>query len=242
VFVALYLGEIIFILSFKDSRIVLGELTGSIEELVRMSEPESESLFERLQKTFPVENMPPYGSVLVIPSKVFNPQWEEKLKNEGVKVYSSGFHGEAVFLVRKADRPVAVSEDKPSDRKPKFWTSEEKNKLRELYSEGVSCSEIAEQLGRTKNAVYKKAFKMHLKSPVQQLQKKPVPLKARPQVLIHETRLEDKVKPEPRPTSNPADDEVVKEFLAAAQRLYPEFPRACAYLLQLASNRILKIE
>jgi hypothetical protein len=219
-----------------------------------MSDESEESLFERLQKTFPVENVPPYGSVVVISSKVFDPAWEDKLKNEGVKVYSSGFHGEAVFLVRKADQPMAVSpEDKPLEqdaslKKPKslqhgdLWTPEDEAKLRDLYSKGVNCSEIAEQLGRTKNAVYKKAFKMHLKSPIQQIQKKPAALKAKPQASLHETRLEDKVKPEPRSASILVDDDVVKEFLAAAQRLYPEYPHACAYLLQLASNKILKIE
>jgi hypothetical protein len=136
-----------------------------------MNEPE-ESLFERLQKTFPIENMPPYDSVVVISSKVFNPAWEEKLKKEGIKVYSSGFQGQAVFFLKRADQPMAVSlEDKPSEqdasfKKPKslqhgdLWTPEDEAKLRDLYGKGVNYGEIAEQLGRSRNAVYKKAFKM----------------------------------------------------------------------------------
>jgi len=203
---------------------------------------ESESLFDRLQKTYPTKNIPPFGSVVILSSKVFNPAWEEKLKNEGINIFSQGYQGQAFFFLKRASQPAAInSEDKKSmpnqnasfkkHPAPRFWTPEEEEKLRDLYNKKINCNEIAKQLGRSKNAIWDKASHMHLKQS-----------RSSPQVLTPKTKLENGIEPEPRPASNLMDDEVVKEFLAAAQRLYPEFPRACAALLQIASNKILKME
>ena len=64
-----------------------------------MSEP---PLIEVLKGRFPSEIINPYGEVLVVPSRLFQPGWEAELKRQGFKVYTSSFNGEACFFVKQA--------------------------------------------------------------------------------------------------------------------------------------------
>lgn len=51
------------------------------------------------------------------------------------------------------------------------WTTEDINRLRKLWDDGVKTREIAEDLGRTKNAVIGKARRMKLRRRLDHLPK-----------------------------------------------------------------------
>jgi hypothetical protein len=146
------------------------------------------------------------------------------------------------------------------------WTSENIELLKELYGKGTPVQEIAAKLGRTLNSCYKMAYKLHITISMKErgrLSHTSSPeVKAQPsipeeprirepvqQVRIQPDRYDSRTtqyKPafkhakEEKPVET--DDGIVKEFLAAASNLYPQYPRACAVLLQMASNKILGIE
>jgi len=60
-------------------------------------------LIEVLKGRFPIEIVNPYGEVLVVPSRLFQPDWEAELKRQGLKVYTSSFNGEACFFIKQGD-------------------------------------------------------------------------------------------------------------------------------------------
>jgi hypothetical protein len=124
------------------------------------------SLLEQLKDRFPIQDIPPYGSVLVVPAKLFKNGWKERLEIEGVKIYVSNYGSQACFFVRKVEQekqnqtieessiPVQKAEidSKPSPVKEKKpWTLEERVTLKQLLSQSqrVPIIEIAEKLGRS---------------------------------------------------------------------------------------------
>lgn len=188
------------------------------------------SLFAKLQETYPTEIVAPYGEVMVIPAKAFKNEWKEKLEAEGVKTYVTSHAGQACFFLRKVEQrkqsqdPSAIEEpsEAKSEEKPiktGFWTPEERTALKELYSQEVSLEEISKKLGRSVFSVgaeirYLPELKRkHAKKPKEKLE-------------------ETKPKTE--------DPDLVKEFLSACSLLYPSHPKACAFLLKEASNKILE--
>lgn len=136
------------------------------------------SLLEQLKDRFPIQDIPPYGSVLVVPAKLFKNGWKERLEIEGVKIYVSNYGSQACFFVRKVEQekqnqassvieessiPVQKAEidSKPSPVKEKKpWTLEERVTLKQLLSQDVPIKEIALQLGRSVYSVG--AEKAHL--------------------------------------------------------------------------------
>ncbi|MEM3701002.1 MAG: GcrA family cell cycle regulator [Candidatus Bathyarchaeia archaeon] len=101
-------------------------------------------LFEELTQSFPLEDVYPYGLVLVIPKEAFQNEWETQLKNEGVQVYTNSYNGRICFFLRKKD---------DVSRKQRRWTLQEETELLKLWKEGYGVSQIAEKLGRCRGSV-----------------------------------------------------------------------------------------
>ena len=182
------------------------------------------SLANSLQQQFPTETIQPYGKVIVIPNKDFLPEWEQQLKSQGHKVFMQSWNGESSFFIR-IEKDHSVTEqpssivDAVDDRFGKHWTSMEVKKLKELLDMGLKPKEIASKLGRSKFAVIGKIDRMKLTQSV---------AGAAPAVTSMLA-----------PTINIADN-IFKEYLACVSELYPRYPNVCIFLLQEASNKILK--
>ena len=173
-------------------------------------------LYEELAQSFPVEVVEPFGSVLVIPCKVFKNEWKPKLEVEGVKIFVQGFKGESCFFLRKHSQNEANSQNKaevevqPMKLNGKAWSETEIQEMLRLRKEGMSYRRIAMKINRNHASVYKK---------------------------LKEYEKENRENPK----SCNVDDDVVKEFLEACSLLYPSHKRACAFLLKEASNKIIEV-
>lgn len=177
------------------------------------------SLLDQLKETWPIQDVPPFGSVVVIPNKAFKPEWKEQLQNEGVKIYAQALHNEAyLFLKANSVKPeesdISVS---PLRLEKRRWSSQDESTLKELHSQGLSLREIAEKLGRSKISVDHKLQTMN----------------STPQTHaeIIEEHKED--------TPQDHEDCIVKELLSACSLLYPSHRQACALLLREASTQVL---
>jgi hypothetical protein len=87
-------------------------------------------LLEELQERFPIENIEPYGSCLIVPLKAFNKTQEEKLKSQGLRIYYQGYKGQTsafIVLKKQAQRETVIEESsiqKPeTDSKPSAMTN-----------------------------------------------------------------------------------------------------------------------
>jgi len=71
-------------------------------------------LFEELSLSYPLEEVEPYGRVLVVPSKLFRLEWQKRLESEGVKVYSGAHGSQACFFLKPpATETLAGARAKP---------------------------------------------------------------------------------------------------------------------------------
>jgi hypothetical protein len=66
------------------------------------------SLYEELQKVYRLQNVPPHGEILVIPSRNFKRKWEKRLNAEGVKVLMNSHNGRSCFFLHKAEQKSPV--------------------------------------------------------------------------------------------------------------------------------------
>jgi hypothetical protein len=107
---------------------------------------------------------------------------------------------------------VQLEKPKPNTKFGKHWSPEEVEQLKSLVRLGLSPSEIASKLGRTRIAVRGKIRRLGLH------------MEATPQTDTNQTSLED---------------DFVKEFLGACSLLYPTYKKACAFLLKECVNKIL---
>jgi len=163
--------------------------------------------------------------------KEFKGEWREPLEKEGCKILVSDFLGRSCFLIRKPNNGMSQSENNSQNepcensnqnqhRKP--WSKEETEKLKKLFMEGKSYSELAEIFHRNKKAIQQKLYDMGLKRE----SVKPNPtLKPNP-------------KPESNPNSNKNNEVEAKVLIEACLQLLPSYPQAAKILLQQALNRL----
>ena len=83
---------------------------------------ETLDLFESLKQRFKTKKVQPYGKVILVPSKLFDPSWEATLEAEGHKVFVNAMNGQPFCFIsvrknkpRHADSPKAsASSTNPS--------------------------------------------------------------------------------------------------------------------------------
>lgn len=172
------------------------------------------SLANSLQQQFPTKTIQPYGKVLVIPSKLYENEWEAQLEAEGYKTFSQTWNGElSVFIPIEKSGTI----EKTNSKFRKRWTLEEANKLKEFFDMGLGPSEIAHKLDRTRGSILGKMQRLELQR-----------FTTTPAQSTDTSEL-----------SITIGDDVVKEFLACVSELYPRYRHVCAFLLKEASNTIL---
>lgn len=248
------------------------------------------SLFAKLQETYPTEIVEPYGEVMIIPAKVFKPEWKERLEAEGVKTYVTSHAGQACFFLRKVEQKQsqassAIEESsisveqmrlskgrqdnteekkEPETDSKRPWTLEERETLRQLWTQKVSIEEISKKLGRSvfsigagirhlpvdKRAEEKKnelEWTEEERQEVKRLLEKGLDCKQIAQklnrrlmsVVVVATHLKKK-ETKPQSQEKTEDPDLIKEFLSACSLLYPTHKRACAALLKQAAEKILE--
>jgi hypothetical protein len=116
-------------------------------------------LLEDLKLKFPLKEVPPYGSCIVVPGSEFNPDWEAELDDQGFLCAFTDLDQKAVTLVRlgkklgsePAEREVPRS---PSPALPKRWSPEEDEVLVKLWNERVLIEKMTPSFpGRTEAAI-----------------------------------------------------------------------------------------
>lgn len=82
---------------------------------------ETLDLVESLKQRFKVEKIQPYGQVIPVPSKLFDPSWEATLESQGHRVYVNAMNGEPFCFVsvrkgkpRHVDPPKVTATAKPT--------------------------------------------------------------------------------------------------------------------------------
>lgn len=183
-----------------------------------------ESLYEQLSQTFPVEDVHPYGSVLVVPKEAFRSEWESQLRSEGIQIYTNSYNGRVCFFLRKKNsnsetlegksKPTPTSSEQP---KPFVWNNELIEKLKALRLKGLGHRAIARELNLKPHQAYRKMKQLGLIGKDNSLIVKPKP---KVEALNCES----------------GNDGLFKEYLEASQLLYPRFKKACAVLLREASR------
>ena len=185
------------------------------------------SLFEQLKQSYLNEIVQPYGEVVVVPTRAFQNEWKEQLEAEGIKIFSSSYGMQSAFFLRKASATEKSSiqqvarQDNPEKqvKEKKPWTSEERNKLKELLSQGLSAKEIAARLGKSVWQVGGAIRYLPRITPLPKSRSSSTE-KTNPQLEL----------------DNPADADLVKEYLSAISLLYPSHRRVCRLLLREAAN------
>lgn len=247
------------------------------------------SLFETLKETYLNERVEPYGDVVIVPIKAFQNEWKEQLEADGVKIFSSNYGMQSAFFLRKGKRQASTTEksstqqEEPVSEKEETikgkWNFEETQELSQLYSQGKTMQEIAQQLNRTVPSVTNKIHELGLSKPsVEVLAKSQKPVKKKPWTHEERNKLKEllnqglstkqiaerlgksvfqvggairylpHITPLPKRGSstkktnpqleldNPADADLVKEYLSAISLLYPSHRRVCSLLLREAAN------
>lgn len=178
---------------------------------------------DQLKETWPIENIEPFGEVVVIPAKAFKEEWKEQLLS--VKIYAQAYHGEACLFLKEKNGIESKQEEiehKPEliPRKSKrHWTQEEDEELRQLYEErGLSIHVISKNMDCCPQTIRNHITQLGLSD--SQTHTEAENLKTQDMTSINE-------------------DSLVKELLAASAQLYPNYRRVCSMLLRQASEKIL---
>jgi len=174
-------------------------------------------LFKELSQTFPLENVEPYGEVLVIPVKAFREEWRKQLEAEGVQVYSNAYMGQACFFLRKKMQNQTVLEAEKPQKPKNVWTKQEEQLLLKLYNEGVAFNEICKRLNKTRTQVMGKISSFRRRQKTKETQN---------------------LSSERSGGSNPIQDLTFKELLEACLTLYPRHSKACLILLDKARELV----
>ncbi|MEM1674281.1 MAG: GcrA family cell cycle regulator [Candidatus Bathyarchaeia archaeon] len=179
-------------------------------------------LFEELIGKYPLEDVPPLGSCLIIPANEFKSEWEERLKAEGCKIFSQSYNGRICFFVRPPKQAQSAEAAEPKTGRKINWTPELVERLKELRMKGLSYRAIARELGLSPDSVYKQLRKLGLSSPIKA--KKP-----------DERKKETKPAPKPEVSSPRMDS--LSELIESLRLLHERgFKRACLILLHNAKS------
>jgi hypothetical protein len=196
------------------------------------------SLYSELASKFPTQIVEPFREpVLIVGVKEFKPQWEEQLKSEGCKILVSDYLGRASFLIRKPNNSESQTENKVQNEpcedsnfnqkqhgKRKPWTFEETERLKKLFNEGKTYSELVEIFHRNRKCIQQKVYDLGLNKP-----------KVEPLLF----------KPNPKSASNPTNPNSqalnkieIRELLEGSLQLLPSYPQAAKILLKEAINQL----
>lgn len=115
-------------------------------------------LYETLSKQFLQREVEPYGSVLIVPSKLFKNEWQNELSREDIRVYQGAYDGQTCFFLKAPTQNNITKKANPTSSRG--WSREQEEQLRQLLEQGLSYSEIANRLGKKKGAVIGKAVRM----------------------------------------------------------------------------------
>jgi hypothetical protein len=189
------------------------------------------SLYSELASKFPTQVVEPFREpVLIIGVKEFKPQWEEQLKAEGCKILVSDYLGRASFLIRKPNNSESQTENeaqnepcetgKSENQHRKPWSFEETERLKQLFMEGKSYSELVEIFGRHKKSIQQKIYDLGLKRESVKPNPSPTP------------------KPKPNPSHNQNNEAEAKVLIEASLQLLPSYPQAAKILLKEAINQL----
>jgi hypothetical protein len=177
-------------------------------------------LLSELKERFPQKTLEPYGPCLPIPGDVYRKEWTSQLEAEGCKILSQSYEGEVYYFVR-VPQPRSNHADNPQGPK-RLWTHEEEAQLKDMHSQGLSVSDIAQKLNRPIGSIESKRLRLGLLKEANSLHNVP--------------ELDNHVESSALPSK---EAQTVKEFLSAASLLYPSHRQACAYLLKEVSTKIL---
>ncbi|MEM2150962.1 MAG: GcrA family cell cycle regulator [Candidatus Bathyarchaeia archaeon] len=181
-------------------------------------------LFEELIGKYPLEDVPPLGSCLVVPANEFRREWEERLKAEGCKIYVQAYGGQACFFIKppsasnkQAAQSAEAAEPKAGRKSPIDWTPELIERLKELRMKGLSYRAIARELGLSPDSVYKQLRRLGLSSPIKEQK--------------------EETKPAPKPEVSSPRMDSLSELIESLRLLHEHgFKRACLILLQNAKS------
>jgi len=184
---------------------------------------------EELKNKYPVKDVAPYGSCIVVPGDEFDPDWEHYLAEQGFKCFLTDLEMKPVTLVRL--KPAASIPTRKSGKTPLgyHWTPEEDQQLIQLAKQKLSFEEISKQLpGRTAIAVKNRIGRLEKRGllpshPRQKYKRREMP----PSPSEVKEKVTDK-------------DGLVKELLEGAVLLYPSHRRASAVLLREATKEMEK--
>ena len=184
-------------------------------------------LFEELAETYPLEDVHPYGLVLVVPHSSFKGEWKPILESEGVQIYTNSYNGRVCFFLRKKNSnsqaqaepqapPASQQQPKP-DLKPLVWNEQTFKLVWEMRERGLSYKSIALKL-------------------------REMGFKTSATTILRKMKMRENDPTMPKPTAKAnceGSDGLFREILEGASVLYEKrLKRACALLLRQASNMI----
>ncbi|MEM3699698.1 MAG: hypothetical protein QXL57_02375 [Candidatus Bathyarchaeia archaeon] len=180
-------------------------------------------LYEELCESFPLEDIHPYGFVLIVPKEVFRSEWESQLKSEGVQIYTNSYNNRVCFFLRKKNtnsQAEAKPAEQPKELKPIEWNEETLRIVEKLRGQGLGYRKISQKLEEM-------GFKVSHTALMKKLKERNGNGAVAP-MLAHSKKL------------NPQneDDSLFKEYLEASELLYPKYRKACAVLLREAAKQL----
>lgn len=108
---------------------------------------------EELKQKFPIKDVPPYGSCIVVPGSEFNPDWEAELDDQGFLCAFTDLDQKAVTLVRLGKKLGSEPVERSAGL-PKHWSPEEDEVLVKLWNERVLIEKMTPSFpGRTEAAI-----------------------------------------------------------------------------------------
>lgn len=139
---------------------------------------------EMLKELFPVKDVAPYGTCIVVPGDKFDPDWEDQLCAHGHKVFMQSLDGKAVTLVKpKEEDKKDPAASLVANLQSRAWSEDDDETLLKRMHElpgtiEQKCVQLAKEFkGRSPAAIHQKYVKLQRKL------KKP---KARPEKeLVH---------------------------------------------------------
>jgi transposase len=200
-----------------------------------------------LRERYPVETVPMLGECVIVPTKRLPQEFEQKLKQDGVRIRYQGYDGETCAFIALEKQAQSVSdiedssiqkedsEHKPdSDSKPspelKPWTPEERETMKNLLKNGASPKAIAEKLGKSIFQIA--AMTSHLPDDFK-------PKRGRQPKVNTETPIQERKEEKPQPKSD-GHSEDFREMMESCLLLYNSGKKRACMILLSEANRLLE--
>jgi DNA-binding CsgD family transcriptional regulator len=173
-------------------------------------------LLSQLKEHYPSKDVQPFGKVLMIPNSDFRGCWKDELASKGIKTYVQALDGQSIFLVKlEADEPTA-----PDTEKGVAMSSptQEPEKPDSLMVKPWTSEENLEVQTLLAQGVSCSDIALKLGRSVYSVAAKSRHLLKEPKAIL--------------------DAAFVKELLAAASELYPQYKHASALLSRQAADKM----